>query len=109
VNTTPEKWDAEFWTGVFKIVARLAVVGAAVIAGSGGLEMSADSGLRDVEYADAKDNVRIQCGEDLQAMMLEEEREQSRCDMALDGFARHRNDEEEWANVLRECHSGEAE
>lgn len=107
VKARPENFDADFWTGVLKIVARVAVVGVALIGASGGAELVAQNDLQTIEFKDAKQNWQLQCGESMQELLLDEEREQAACDAALEAFARHRGDEEEWANVLRKCHSGE--
>ena len=95
----PDKWDAEFWGSVVKLVSKLAVVAAVAIGGTSGAEQWASSDLR----TEAKWNIGNEYGEAIQDAL----RRQAACDTALESFARHRDDEEDWAQVLRECHSGE--
>jgi len=99
----PDKWDAEFWGSVVKLVSKLAVVAAVAIGGTSGAEQWASSDLRTEELTEAKWNIGNEYGEAIQDAL----RRQAACDTALESFARHRDDEEDWAQVLRECHSGE--
>lgn len=103
MQSVPDKFDAEFWTTIVKLVSKLAVMAAVVIGGSNGAEQWAGSDLKVLEKTEAEWNIGNEYGEAIQDAL----RRQAACDTALESFARHRNDEEDWAQVLRKCHSGE--
>jgi hypothetical protein len=99
----PDKFDAEFWMTVVKLVSKLAVVAAVAIGGAGGAEQWANSDLRTEELTEAKWNIGNEYGEAIQEAL----RRQAACDSALESFARHREDDLDWVHVLEKCHSEE--
>jgi hypothetical protein len=103
VQSVPDKFDAEFWTSIIKLLSKLAVFAVVAIGGAGGAAEWASTDLRTEELTEAKWNIGNEYGEALQDYLIQ----QAACDTALESFARHRDDEEDWARVLRECHSGE--
>ena len=103
-----EHWDKETFTTLAKLIGRLAMFAAVVLGGAGSYEQIQAGGLKvetqaaaptasEVETYGAYDNYREYI-EDVSAGY-------AKCDTALEGFARHRNNERDWKHVLEACHS----
>ena len=113
MNVSPEKFDAEFWIAIVKLVGRLAVVAVIALGGSGAVE---DFSAVDLERQEAKaatvDNRVVEAGretdvayEEYHELVRYHSAQDASCDSALESFSRHRDDERDWRHVLEECHS----
>lgn len=101
MQAMPEKFDVDFWKSIISLVSKLAVVAAVFVGGAGGAEQLADRSLRVEELTESEWNARNEYGDALQSYLAA----QAACDSALESFARHRDDDEDWQHVLDKCHT----
>lgn len=94
----PEK--DELWPLVIRTVVMVAV-GMLATGKAENIAVQADTELKLEEQIEIAWNARDGQGELVKEMLIT----RAKCDSALESFARHRDDERDWAHVLEECHS----
>lgn len=113
----PDRFDLETWKPVLKL---LAWGIAAIMAATGGAERVAELTHDDLNYSEARaavGNANAGAGvvavaeeldgsyRDYEELVIYHAAREAACDAALEGFARHRDDERDFAHALEECHS----
>jgi hypothetical protein len=113
-NLEVDFWkDTEFWKSMFKLAGRLVMLATIVLGGASAADEITHSDLKTSEAKAATvDNLVVESTretdvayEEYYDLLRYHDRHAAACDSALEGFARHREDERDWTHVLEECHS----
>jgi hypothetical protein len=113
MEISPEKFDGDFWLGIFKLLGRLAMVAVVVLGGSGAVDEITTGDLKRSEAKAATvDNRVIEAKretdvayEEWNDLLRYHATQDASCDSALESFSRHRDDERDFRHLIEECHS----